>query len=215
MGSRSESVRVGARWVVAGIRWIGSTVALSSGLNPDDGVNSRVRGRRGRARSEAGVLPKGDKWASDASSLHWRAHLIVAPIGAIARIVLLSRTALVNDEVSWEASCGEKRAEVLDVGKFVEALLRLVSEAIVVGYVGANATDPGAGVDGLGHGEDLRERARSWTEVSWPSKPSIVCSINVNSYIRELTEPCDGQRDGAHVDRRSSRTLGHRLVGDD
>jgi hypothetical protein len=69
--------------IVSSARGVGGTIALTSGLDPDDGIDVRVVGVGRWADTEAGTLD-------------------VAPITPLASDVLNTRATLVNDEVSGD-----------------------------------------------------------------------------------------------------------------
>lgn len=77
-------LRKSAVGVVARRRGVGSTVALASGLDPDDGVNEAGSSVGGGASSEASTLD-------------------VAPVTPLLADVLDTSAALVDDEVGGEA----------------------------------------------------------------------------------------------------------------
>lgn len=86
----------------------GQTVPHTSRFCPDDGVDQRIRGVGGWTRPEASKL-------------------VVAPIASSASKVLVTTAALVNNEMGVDSLCSKQRSQVLDVGEFVVAHLRLVS----------------------------------------------------------------------------------------
>ena len=80
--------------VVAGGRGVGGTVALASGLDPDDRVDEGRAGARRRARAEAGALD-------------------VAPVTPCIADVLDTGATLVDDEVCREVGACEQRSKGL------------------------------------------------------------------------------------------------------
>lgn len=82
--------------VVADSGGVGGTIALSSGLDPNNSINQGVAGGGSGAGAEA--------CADD-----------VAPITPLRADVLDTGTALVDDEVGREAVLGEEGAEGIDV----------------------------------------------------------------------------------------------------
>ena len=80
--------------VIARRGGVRGTVALSSGLDPDDGVNVRRAGACGRADTEASTLD-------------------VAPVTPLLTEVLLAGTSLVDNEGGREALACKLRSESL------------------------------------------------------------------------------------------------------
>lgn len=102
LGSGLLGVRETAVGVVAGARGVRGTVALASGLDPDDGVDERRAGVGRRAGTEAGVVD-------------------VAPVTPLLADVLDTGAALVDDEVRGEALLGQQRREGVDVELLIVA----------------------------------------------------------------------------------------------
>jgi hypothetical protein len=82
--------------VVANGRGIRSTIAFTSGLDPNDSIDVRVTGGGGGADTETGSLD-------------------VAPVTPLGTDVLDTRATQIDDEVSGEAIGGELGAEGVDV----------------------------------------------------------------------------------------------------
>ena len=93
--------------VIAGRGAVGGTVALASGLDPDDGVNERRAGGGRRAGSVASTLD-------------------VAPVTPLLAEVLLAGTTLVDDEGRWEALSLQRRCESLERSTASEAVIKSV-----------------------------------------------------------------------------------------
>ena len=129
--------------IVADSARVAGTVTLSTGLDPDDGINERVTGVCGRQATETSALD-------------------VAPV---APLLLLSgldaAAALVDDEARVPAVALEQRRDGVDVQLLVVVLVALSVGrggggvvAVVVGDVGDQAAQ-GLGLAGVG--PDLRE----------------------------------------------------------
>ena len=97
----------------------------------------------------------------------WRkgAYSKVAPITTITRGILVSRSALINDEMRGESFGGQKRRKVVVVHQFVTAHLYLVSVAVVVADVGGDSTDSRLGVESFGIGKNFSEDVSCGSEI--------------------------------------------------
>jgi len=161
--------------VVADSGGVGGTVALSSGLDPDDGVDVRAEGVGPWAQTEASTFD-------------------VAPVAPCITDTLHTGTALVDDEGSREAVGGKLGCESGDVLEFISvgvALDDLIGcgggESVVVGNVGGKTLDTIVR-DAL---VDVGEHRRCGIDVCGPSEPSSVTSIEVEPDVALL----DGAED--------------------
>jgi hypothetical protein len=164
LGSGDLSISTTAHGVVAGSAGVGSTIGFSSWLDPDDGIDVRRAGAGGWAGTETSVLD-------------------VAPVTPGSSDVLLTGTALINDELSAPSAGSEHRSQGVDVVDLVVVVVTLgdwvggsSAEGVVVGNVGGKTTDVRRFA---GTGPDLSEHGSSRADVGWPSEPSSVTSIDV------------------------------------
>jgi hypothetical protein len=129
LGSGDLSIRTTAHGVVAGSAGVGGTIGFSSWLDPDDGIDVRRAGASGWVGTETSVLD-------------------VAPVTPGRSDVLLTGTALINDELSVPSARGEHRSQGVDVVDLIVVVIALgdwvggsSTEGIVVGNVGGKTTD--------------------------------------------------------------------------
>jgi len=196
---RTERIGHAAVSVVSHGRGVGGTVALATWLDPDVGVEESV-GRDGVwADTETGSLGIAP----------------VSPCGLTSW--LLSRSGLVDDEVSGEASLGQKRSEVSNVGLFVARWVSLGvrwaggdGPGVVVGNVGGETTDLGWRSSSL---DDFGEISGSWSNVGCPSEPSGVSGIEVHGNVWQV-ESGNGILDAGFISSLSVCALCNVQVGD-
>jgi hypothetical protein len=96
LGCVRGSIRESAGRVEANRGAVRGTVALTTGLDPDDGVDERVTSVGRRASTEAGTLD-------------------VAPVTPLLTDVLDTRASLVDDEVGGEVVLRKQGSEGVDV----------------------------------------------------------------------------------------------------
>jgi len=184
--------------IVASGRRVAGAVTLTTGLDPDKGVDERgasVGSGAGTETSTNGVAP-------------------VAPLELASG--LLARAALVDDELGGEAIGAEERAEGLDVALLVKGGVgrgvrggRRQTPGVIVGNVGGKATDRSRRASIL---VNLGEEVGSRPNVGGPSEPTGVAGIHVHGNMRkvELLERVDGQ---LLVGAGGALALGHVHVG--
>lgn len=194
-----EGVRVTAVSIVTSGAGVAGAIALSTRLDPDDGVDERVAGVGGRAHAKARVL-----------------HIAPVAPGLLAGR-LHSAAALVDDEVSGEAVLLEEGSDGVDEELLVVVLVALGVGgcgggvvAVVVGDVGHEAAE-GGGLAGFGvdSGEELGRRR----EVGLPAEPARVACVDVHGDVGEV-ERLDCVFDTGDVGGLGFLAPGHVHVGD-
>lgn len=181
---------------------------MPSGLDPDDSVDERIGGLGSGPRSEAYEQTMSTTAARQTGRLP-TCELVVAPVTSAASDVLVSRAALIDDEVRVPTVGGKERREVANIDELVIAKLLLVAETVVVAErrapvsmefftlnyihsannlrdVGGNTTNSRVRVDLLGEGNDLSEDIGCRADVRLPAEPASVCTVKVDGNVREL-----------------------------
>ena len=186
--------------VVAGGAGVAGTVTLTTGLDPDEGVEPVITGVSGRSGTETGALG-------------------VAPVAPLELAGgLLAGTALVGDELDTGPSgLDQERTESVD-----ELLLvvdgvrggvrgrRAERPGVVVGDVGDETTER---LGGAGILVDLGVQRSSQGLVGRPSEPSSVAGIEVHGDVGQV-EVLDGVVGALEVSGLSVLALGDVQVGD-
>lgn len=171
---RLEAVRLSAERVVTGSGLIRSTIGLTTGLDPDKGIDERRSSGGGRADTETGAFD-------------------VAPVTPLLAETLDTVAASIDDSLARHAGALELRGEELDVfllglglvplgvGRIGE-LARAI-EGVPAGDVGGNTADLLGRSSGL---VDAGELLGSGLEVVVPAEPASVSSINVHDDVGEV-----------------------------
>jgi hypothetical protein len=182
---------------------IGSTVALTTWLDPDEGIEESV--------TSVGA------WAGTETSSH-----SVTPITPfVLASWLLARSALVSDEVSIPTVALEERSEGVDVSLFVTNTVdvgELLSvrraggdgPGVVVSNVGSKTTERSWRTGGLVETSEVWARLR---QIVWPSEPTSVASIEIHGNVRHV-QGLDRIVDAVFISSLSVGALGDTHVGD-
>jgi hypothetical protein len=185
--------------VTAGAR-VASTVALSTRLDPNNGINKSIASVGSRGATETGTLD-------------------VAPVTpSLLSSRLNAAAALVDDEVRVPAVRLEQRGDGVDVQLLVVVLVALgVGRgdggvvAVVVGDVGGQAAERG----GLaGFGVDLGKHLGGGCQVGFPAQPAGVACVGVGGDVGEV-EGLDCVLDTGDVGGLSFLASGNVQVGDE
>ena len=198
--SRLEGIGKAAVEVVAGGAGVAGTIALATGLDPNEGIEEGMAGVGRRASAEAGALSTMSVlWAAREGGAD-QAYLGVAPV--TPRLLagrLLAVAASISDEVGREATSGEQRAQGLDVVLLVVVAVALGvrrgrgdAPGVVVGNVGSQTTD-GGGLAGTR--VDAGIQVGCGLNVGGPAEPAGMASIEVHAHVGEveLLQGIDGQ----------------------
>jgi len=186
---RLKGIAVAAEAVVSGGRGVGGTVRLSSGLDPNDGVD--------QARSGVGSGPSTESSTVD-----------VTPVTPSTTDILTARATLVNDKGSVPTSGPQCWCESFDVVNLIvvrvggsDGIRRGSTEGVVIGNVcfeilsippeSRNSTkailtgsETAEGLRGAGILVNLGEELTGGCQVCGPSEPSSVTGVDIHANVK-------------------------------
>ena len=186
--------------IVPRARAVGSTIALTTRLNPDKGIEQWVTSVGTRARTKAST--------DDIAPVTPR--LLLRGLNTIA--------ASVGDEVSRVAVLREQGCEGVDVELLVVVAVALGvgrsrgdGPGVVVGDVGGETANGGGGACSF---VDLGEQLGCWADVGAPAEPAGVAGVEIGRDVR-VVEGLDGVLDAAGVGGLGLLAFGDVKVGDE